>query len=127
MPKMRPKNNPARALCFSAVGLFFSVIPATVAIFSYFPLWLRKNDASSLSGLALLLLVLAFVPLFKYVKEILRSASAPFMWFILFVAFFLLSRIADEITVIAFVGFISNLIGSVFFKLAKRERNVERT
>ena len=124
---MRPKNNPAKALCFSALGLFFSVIPATVAIFSYFPLWLKKNDASSLSGLTLLLLVLALVPLFKHVKEMLRSASAPLMWFILFAAFFLLSRIADEITVIAFVGFISNLIGALFFKLARKESHVERT
>jgi hypothetical protein len=42
------------------------------------------------------------------------------MWFILFVIFFLLSKIAHEVTVISFVGFITNLIGTLLFNLAKR-------
>ena len=124
---MTTQNNPTRRLCFNALGLFFSVIPVAVATFSYFPLWLRREDASILSGLTLVLLILTLIPLFKYVKEAIRSASVPFMWFILFVIFFLLSKIASEITVISFVGFISNLVGSVFFRMARAQRNVERT
>ena len=124
---MNARNNPTKRLAFNALGLIFSVIPVSVAIFSYFPLWLAKDDASILSGLTLLLLTLAAVPMFKYVKEALRSASAPFMWFILFIIFFMLSKIANEITVISFVGFLSNVIGSIFFRMARGARNVERT
>ena len=36
----------------------------------------------------------------------------------LFVLFFVLSKIADEMTVIAFVGFVSNLLGALLFKLS---------
>ena len=118
---MDVKINPSKRLLFNALGLFFSVIPVGVAIFSYFPLWLRRGDASILSGISLLLLAAALVPFYRYVRNILRSASAPMMWFLFFMIFFFLSKIADEITVIAFVGFVSNLIGSVFFKIARKE------
>ena len=120
---MDTRINPSKRLLFNALGLFFSVIPVAVAIFSYFPLWLRRGDASILSGISLLLLVAALVPCYRYVRDALRSASAPIMWFFFFVLFFLLSKIADEITVISFVGFVSNLIGSGFFKIARKEVN----
>jgi fumarate reductase subunit C len=50
----------------------------------------------------------------------MKSASSPVMWFIIFVTFFLLSKIADEMTVISFVGFVTNLIGTLLFNLAKK-------
>ena len=59
------------------------------------------------------------VPLARYLRSILRTASAPLMWLAVFIAFMLLSRIANEVTVISFVGFIGNLIGALFFKLAR--------
>ena len=120
---MKISNTPVRRLLWNALGLFFSVIPVSVAIFSYFPIWISRADASILSGMSLVLIAVAMIPFYKYVKEALRSASVPFMWFIIFVCFFLLSRIADEITVISFVGFVSNLLGSVFFKIARVSRD----
>ena len=114
------KYNPARRLLFNALGIGISVIPASVAIFSYFPMWIERDDASILSGFTLLLFAAALIPLYKHLRDILRSPSAPVMWFIFFVLFFILGRIADEMTVISFVGFVTNLIGSIFFKIAKR-------
>ena len=117
---MHTGNNQAKRLLFNTLGICTSVIPVAVTIFSYFPLWLDREDASILSGISLLLIGAALVPLFTYFRQALRSASAPVMWFILFVTFFLLSKIADEVTVISFVGFVTNLIGALLFKLAKR-------
>ena len=113
-------NNPAKRLLFNTLGVSICVIPVAVTIFSYFPLWIGREDASILSGVSLLLIGVALVPLFTYFRQILKSASAPVMWFILFVTFFLLSKIADEVTVISFVGFTTNLIGTLLFKLAKK-------
>ena len=113
-------NNPAKRLLFNTLGVCTSVIPVAVTIFSYFPLWIEREDASILSGISLLLIGAALVPLFAYFRQALRSASAPVMWFILFVIFFLLSKIAHEVTVISFVGFITNLIGTLLFNLAQR-------
>ena len=117
--------NQAKRLLFNALGIAISVIPVSVAIFSYFPLWIARKDASLLSGISLILICLAIVPLFKYAKQFLRSPSAPIMWFLAFALFLLLSRIAEEMTVISFVGFTTNVIGSVCFKLAKRYAKLE--
>ena len=116
---MTAHSNASARLLFNALGIFFSVIPVAVSIFSYFPLWIAREDASVLSGISLLLTLLALVPLARYLRSILRTASAPLMWLAVFIAFMLLSRIANEVTVISFVGFIGNLIGALFFKLAR--------
>ena len=117
---MKPRNNPAMRLLFNSLGLAICIIPVLVTIFSYFPLWIAREDASILSGFSILLVGAALVPMYKHLGRILRSPSAPLMWFAVFIVFLLLSKIANEMTVISFVGFTTNLIGSLFFKLAKR-------
>ncbi len=117
---MKPSNNAVKLLVLRAIGLAVCIFPVSAAIFSYFPLWLKRSDNSALSGFALILFFVALVPLYRYIGKALKSPSAHTLWFIVFLSFFLLSKIADEMTVIAFVGFISNLIGSVIFKLAAR-------
>lgn len=117
---MAPKTNPTKRLVYNASGLAISIIPVSVAIFSYFPIWAKRDDNSLLSGISLLLIAVALVPLYKHIRQTLRSPSAPLMWFFSFAIFLLLSRIAHEMTVISFVGFVTNLIGSLFFKAAKR-------
>lgn len=123
---MERNINPTRRLIFNALGLAISVIPVAVAILSYFPIWARREDASLLSGVSLVLVAIALVPFYKHVKESLKSPSAPLMWFFLFMTFLILSRIADEMTVISLVGFTTNLIGSLLFKIAKRYGEEER-
>jgi Co/Zn/Cd efflux system component len=41
------------------------------------------------------------------------------MWFAVFIVFLTLSSIAQEMTVVAFVGFVSNLVGALIFRLAE--------
>ena len=111
---------------FNLIGIVTSTVPAAVCILLYFPLWRERSIVATVSGFALLLLVLAAVPIFNLIKKALRSPSAPLMWFIVFITFLALSSITDEMTVIGFVGFVSNLIGAIFFRLAEgrgRERN----
>ena len=123
---MQAETNPTKRLLFNALGIAVSVLPVTVSIFSYFPIWIKRGNASVLSGISLLLICLAIVPIFKYLKEVIHSPSAPVMWLFSFIIFLLLSRIADEMTVISFIGFITNLVGAFFFKLARRYGKEER-
>lgn len=106
------------ALCALAVAV--SVIPVAVATLGYFSLWRERGNGALLSGTALLLLILASAPLFKLIKRALASPSVPLLWLVFFLLFFTLERIADEITVISFVGFISNSIGALIFKIARK-------
>ena len=114
-----------RAL-LNLAGVTVSTVPAAVCILLYFPLWRERSIVATVSGFALLLLVLAAVPVFNLIKRALKSPSAPMMWFIVFITFLALSSITDEMTVIGFVGFVSNLVGAIFFRLAEgrqSERN----
>ena len=101
-------------------GLVICILPVMICALSYFPLWASKSGAHVISGFAALLAILALSPLIKLVREALKSPASYVLWFGAFLLFFLLSRIGEEMTVISFVGFISNLVGAVFFKIADK-------
>ena len=117
-------NNTAgkRGIILGIIGLILSTVPTVICVLSYFPLWQERGSECVLSGIALLLILLSLVPLIRIIKGKLRTPSAYMIWLMIFMLFASLSRIADQMTVISFVGFLSNLIGSVFFKLSKRYR-----
>lgn len=114
---MSQNNSLTRRILIKALGVTVCVCPVCVVILSYFPLWINKADACVLSGLALCLLLIAMIPFYKQITRILKSPSSYVLWFIIFVIFFFLSKIADEMTIISFVGFLSNLVGAIIFKL----------
>ena len=116
----------ARRIFLNLAGLTFSVLPPFIATVSYFPLFAEKGGGSVVSGIALILAILCATPLLKFIKRVFDSPSARTVWIITFILFFTLGKIADEMTVIAFVGAVSNMIGSVFFTLAKRRRVNEK-
>ncbi len=115
------KASAAKHIILKAAGIAFCTLPVMLAVLFYFPVWRARGGEAVISGFTLFLLLLCFVPMFKTMKKILHSPSAYTMWFIAFIAFFILSSIAEEMTVISFVGFIGNLIGAVFFKISEKD------
>lgn len=117
-----------KCLTLRAAGVLLCILPVTAAIISYFPLWGARGSDAALSGFSVLLLTLAALPLFRLIKHSVSKISAHTVWFIIFVIFFIASRIADEMTVISFVGFLGNLAGAALFRLARgcgrREKDV---
>lgn len=118
-------NAHRKRLILSAFGLVFSTLPPLLAVLSYFPIWKNRGAEAILSGLSLCLILICAVPIIRAIKRAIASPSAPLLWFFLFILFFTLSKIAEDITVIAFVGFISNIIGALFFAKAKRTEDCE--
>ena len=109
------------------IGLSLCVIPVTVSILCYFPAWQAEGGEVLLSGVTMLLLVLASVPLYKLIKNSLRSPAAYMLWLVAFLIFLSLSKIADEMVVISFTGFVGNALGALLFKLADGGRRNEGT
>ena len=107
-------------LALNALGLVFCILPPALAILFYFPVWVAKGGEYILSGIAVLLMIVAFVPLFKLVRRVLASPSGYAIWLAIFLLFFLVSRIADEMIVISFVGLLGNIVGAVLFRIARR-------
>ncbi len=117
---MRTPNLKLKILFFS-LGMLFCVLPPIIATLSFFPLWIGDGGTTKLlSGFTLLLCILAYMPLIRAIKRILRSNSSYLMWLIIFLFFLVLESIAYEMTVISFAGFIGGALGAVLFKLSER-------
>ena len=108
-----------KRIILTCLGIILSVGVPTAVTLLYFPIWYSEGSEKLLSGGILVILILCAVPLIKLIKKLFATPSAPVMWLAVFLIFVLISKIADEITVISFWGFISNTAGSLFFKLAE--------
>ncbi len=114
----RLKNSKIVNCILHIIGFSFCVMPPIACTLSYFPLW--NESAKALSGGVLLLFLTAAFPLFKMLREHFKSPASYTVWLCLFLLFFALSKIADEMTVISFVGFLGNAVGAVILHIAKK-------
>ncbi len=116
---MKKRN---KEIILKILSLATATLPVAAAIVSYFPIWRSRGAVYVLSGLVLLLLILAYAPILKFIKKQLESPAVWGIWLAVFILFFALSKIADEMCVIGFIGFISNLAASVLWRLGERGR-----
>ena len=100
-------------------GAVISIGVPLIATLMHFPVWRERGPAYVMSGFALLTVLIAIIPLIRIIKERFRSPSAPVIWLVIFLTFEALSNIADDMCVISLSGLISNLLGTVFFRLSK--------
>ena len=110
-----------RRTVYMILGVLSSVLSPVIATLSYFPLWQTRDAETVLSGISALLLVFCAIPLLRILATKMRTPSATVLWGMLFLLFFSLCRIADEMCVISFAGMVGGAVGSVFFRLAHRE------
>ena len=107
-----------------ALGYLFCLVPPVAAILERFPLWAREGGAPVISGIALLLLVVAAIPLRRGLLSLFRhwlsSPSAFTVWGVLFILCEWLGSILAAVADIALVGTASSLLGALFFRLAER-------
>ena len=115
------RKNPSFVnLILHIVGFSLCILPPLLATLNYFPLWIERGGECVLAGGTVLLAVLSILPLWKYVRRVFRSPASYTVWLVLFVIFFALSKVSEEMTVISFMGFIGNILGAVCFRIAKR-------
>lgn len=118
------KTNKFAKFALQFLGFSLCIVPPLICTASYFPIW--KESTQALSGGALLLLLISSIPIYKLIKRKLSSPASYIIWLVLFVVFFTLSSIAEQMTVISFFGFVGNLLGAICFKIAKRGVNNEQ-
>ena len=117
---MRRQNNGFFVnLGLHILGILLCVVPPAVCTLLYFPLWKISGYAYCIAGGTALLLVICLLPLYKLIIRATKSASSYLLWLIMFLLFVALSKIGEQMTVISFVGFISNLAGAICFKLGR--------
>lgn len=119
------KTNPFVIFGLHITGILLCIAPPTICTLMYFPLWQTVGYEHCIAGGTALLLALSILPLFKLAKRRLSGVSSYIMWLLLFLLFFALSRIAEQMTVISFVGFVGNLLGAVALGIEKRLREAK--
>lgn len=113
-----------KKLSLTVIGAMLCIAPPAVTTLCYFPLWVEKSATTTVSGLSMILILVSIVPLFKLVKDHLKSPSAPILWACVCVFAMMFRTIIDQVVVIAFVGTISSIAGFFIFKA--RDRMVEK-
>ncbi len=113
-------SSKSKGLILRCIAIIIDVASPLASTVVYFPVWVERSAEATVSGMFVFLGLLSAIPLFRVVKERLRSPSAWMIWLLMFIAFAFLETIVEEVKMIAMVGAISNLIGAGVYKLGKR-------
>lgn len=100
------------------LGLALCILPPAITVLEYFPLWLRDAE-KAISALALSLLLIAAIPLWRYAKRLLASPSIWSAWLIAWLFLSLFSSLIEGLTAISFMGFVGGVPGAVCLRLAR--------
>ena len=113
------------SVCLHILGLALCILPPAVCTLLYFPMWQSAGGGRAFSGVCAFFVIISALPLYKALKALFRSPASYVTWILIFLFCFFFSRIAEEATVISFVGALSNIVGAVLFRIAKRRERGE--
>ena len=68
----------------------------------------------------MLLVFFSCIPALKYIKAFIKSPSVPIVWLVVFVMLTMLNNIIDQMIVVAFIGVISNTLGTILYKIGEK-------
>lgn len=117
---MKARSNALRFILRS-LGLILCVAPPIACTLSYFPLWREAGGEALISGGTALLIIIAIIPFYKHLRKLIETSASYVLWLVIFLFCFLMAKVINEITVIAFTGLVGNLLGAIFLKLGERK------
>ena len=90
-----------------------------IATISQFPAWVDESPEATVSGLFLMLAFLSVIPFFKQIKSYFKSPAIWVVWSLIFVVLLVLRNILDGMIIVCFVGMIANILGAGIYNLGK--------
>ena len=109
------------SIVWRILGYLLCVVPATCAVLEYVPVWTATTEGT-VSMLGVFLLAIAVLPLWRALRDRLRSPSAWMIWLALFVSLSMLRGIIDGLIAISLVAFPTGMLGALCFRLARRAK-----
>lgn len=106
------------ALTLRILALVACVVPAVIAIFQQFPVIVQSTE-KKVSAIALLLLLIAIIPLKRVLQDLFRSPSAWMIWLVIYVIFKVLGSLSESICAVAIVAVPFSVLGALLFSLAR--------
>ena len=106
------------------IAIAICVLPPFFVTLKYTLTWMAQGEGVegifniALPGVAVVVGIFCAIPIYKYISKIIKSPSMWFIWTVMWVLSELLSRVIDEMRVIAFVGAVCNVIGFILWHAA---------
>lgn len=113
-------SNVVKGRLLKATGLTLDIVAPLIATITQFPVWIEHSAEATVSGVVLLLIFFCCIPFLKYITAFLKSPSIPILWLVIFVLLTLLNNIIDQMIVVCFIGFLSNSIGTLIYKIGDK-------
>lgn len=110
-------RNVTKAKVIKTSALVLDVAAPLAATLSQFPIWVERSSAATVSGCFVVFALLSAIPLFRVVKEYLKSPAAWLIWTFMTVFVLALRVIIDQMAIICLVGLIANLCGAGLHKI----------
>ena len=105
------------------VGMAFCVVPTLIAGLWMLPVIVVKDADSTLSGVFVVVVVCAALPLYKALIKVMKSPNAAVICWVLFALMALVNSMEkstiEGLTVVFAFAAIGNTLGAVCFKLSK--------
>ena len=110
-------TNLKRGKIVNASSTVLCVATPLVAACTQFPIWVQQSDEATISGLALIVLFIACIPFYKYIKNYMKSPSAAVVWTTLAVVFTLMQQIINQMLIVTYVATTANIVGTGMYKI----------
>ena len=110
-------TNLTRGKIVNASSTLLCVATPIATACTQFPIWVQKSDEATISGLVLVVLFIACIPFYKYIKNYMKSPSAAVVWTALAVVFTLMQQIINQMLIVTYVAAGANIVGTGMYKI----------
>lgn len=109
----------SKSALLTVLGMVLCTVPAMVGVLQYFPLWMDSKE-KSICFFTVVLLLISCIPLWKYLREMLKSPSAWQLYLIIGGLFYVIDSIAGDVAKIFLFATPFSVVGAFLFRLAKK-------
>ena len=81
-----------------------------------FPVWVHESAEATMSGMFLVIVLLSSIPIFRLMRDRLKSPFMPLLWIAFTVVLLALRAIIDDLILIGGIASISNTAGGALYK-----------
>lgn len=81
-----------------------------------FPVWVHESAEATMSGMFLVIVLLSSIPIFRLMRDRLKSPFMPLLWIAFTVVLLALRAIIDDLILIGGIASISNTAGWALYK-----------
>lgn len=109
-------TNTTKASLMKKAALVMAIGCPIGAAATQFPVWVNESAEATVSGMFLIVVLLSSVPIFRLMRDRLKSPFMPLIWIVFTAALLALRAIIDDLILIGAIASVSNTAGWALYK-----------